>query len=106
MNATNAPESHEHKSHALKYTVICIILVVLTAIEYFIFKIDSVRDNAMIMYPVLGTLSVIKLVLVVASYMHLADEPSSLKRMFLINSAFCVFILGILFFVALPLITS
>ena len=95
-----AAENSGAKSPTAKYVLICVVLVVITAIEYFVFKVESIRDNAMIMYPFLGALSLVKLVLVVGSYMHLAGEPKMLKGMFIINSAFCLFILAILFLAA------
>lgn len=70
-------------SHTRRYVLICVVLVVLTFIEYIVFKVDSIRDNALIMYPVLGVLSLVKLVLVVGSYMHLSAEPKVLKLLFL-----------------------
>lgn len=65
-----------------KYLIICVVLVVLTLIEYLIFKIDSIRSNALVMYPSLGILSLVKLYLVVGSYMHLDGEPRILKMLF------------------------
>ena len=100
------PEDSAEKSPVAKYIIICAVLVVITAIEYFIFKIETIRDNAAIMYPVLGTLSLIKLVLVVGSYMHLSGEPKAIKGMFVINSIFCILILAVYFFVSFPLCIS
>lgn len=96
-------EETQEKSPVARYVIICVVLVVITAIEYFIFKVETIRDNAAIMYPVLGALSLIKLVLVVGSYMHLFGEPKAIKRMFIINSIFCIFILAIFFLVSFPL---
>lgn len=93
--------SEDAVSHSVrKYIVICVVLVVITAIEYFIFKIDSIRENAWIMYPGLGLLSFIKLVLVVSSYMHLESEPKALKIIFITTALFSILIFIIYFLTA------
>lgn len=90
----------EHKrqytSHTKKYVIICVVLVLLTFVEYIIFKIDHIRDQSVIMYPVLGVLSLVKLVLVVGSYMHLSDEPKMLKMLFVGGVGLTLFIFLIL----------
>lgn len=83
-------------SHTKKYIIICVLLVVITLIEYAVFKVEGVRDNAMIMYPFLGVLSLIKLVLVVGSYMHLSGEPGILKFFFFGGVFLTLFIFFIL----------
>ena len=90
-------QARVHHSPVKRYWVICVVLVVITAIEYFIFKVETIRGNALIMYPVLGVLSLVKFVLVVGSYMHLSDEPKSLKWIFITTVIFALFIFLILF---------
>ena len=63
--------------------------------EYFIFKIDTIRINPYIMYPTLGAMSFIKLFLVVASYMHLETEPKLIKRLVF----FCFFLVLLVFII-------
>ena len=97
-NSKKSQESLSDQNHVhstKKYWIICIVLVVITAMEYFIFKIDNIRDNPYIMYPALGAMSLVKLFLVVASYMHLETEPKILKRIFF----FCMFLALLVFII-------
>ncbi|MCY4381234.1 MAG: cytochrome C oxidase subunit IV family protein [Proteobacteria bacterium] len=90
--------SHDKKLSPItkKYLIICVVLVILTLIEYFVFKIETIRDNPVIMYPFLGALSLVKLVLVVGSYMHLESEPRLLKFLFFGTAILTVVIFTIL----------
>ena len=97
---TSSPQQPTTASSVRKYWLICILLVVITAVEYFIFKIESIREDPLIMYPVLGVLSLIKLFYVVRSYMHLSHEPPVLKLIFYAVVPFSVLIFLILYLVS------
>ena len=100
--AKSSVHTGQKASHTRKYVVICVVLVVLTFIEYIVFKIDDIRDNAVIMYPSLGVLSLIKLVLVVGSYMHLNHESKLLKLLF-VGGVFMTLLIFMILTLADPL---
>jgi len=64
------------------YWIICAVLVVVTALEYLIFKVESLRTNAAFMLPTLIIMSVFKFVLVVGWYMHLRYDHGWLTKIF------------------------
>jgi cytochrome c oxidase subunit 4 len=78
------------------YWKICVILSVMTLVEYLIFKVPSLRGNAMFMIPVLSILSIVKFVLVLGWYMHLKYDNKILTQIFVGSLALAIMVFVIL----------
>lgn len=79
-------ESHEAHGGVKLYWVFCIILCVITYLEWLIFekKSDwSLSDAALIIS--LSVCSIIKFVMVVGWYMHLRYDPKIVKNTFIFS---------------------
>ncbi len=87
--------SGDHSS-VRTYWKICVILCLMTLVEYLIFKVPSLRANAMFMIPVLSILSIVKFVLVLGWYMHLKYDNKILTQIFAGSLALAVMVFVIL----------
>jgi hypothetical protein len=84
-------------AHATKklYGLIAVVLCLITFAEWGIFKIESLRTNALVMIPSLLILSIAKFALVCGFYMHLRYDHRWLWQIFTVSSVFaiCVFLI-------------
>lgn len=90
--------TQEGQSATKKYWVICIILFILTGMEFGAYEMESVRTNAALMYPVIGGLSILKFVLVCGWYMHLKGDNPILTKIFVFGGALAIMVFVILAF--------
>jgi len=87
------------KSPVKKYWVICVVLFLITAVEFVIYEYTGLKTNAAFMYPFLGILSFIKFYLVCAYYMHLKGDNPWMTGVYVFGIA-----LALLVFVILALV--
>ncbi len=90
-------DSNHSGGHATvkQYMVICVILVVVTFIEYWIFHVKYFRENSQVMVPLLIFLSIGKFILVAGYYMHLKFDNKVLLKIFAVSLVMASLILGV-----------
>ena len=79
------PQSSEKQNIVRTYVILAVALCAITFVEWVIFKIETIRTQAIIMVPLLLILSVVKFVMVAGWYMHLRFDHRFLWRMFAIT---------------------
>jgi len=78
------------------YWLICVILCLVTFIEWWIFQVPSLRASAAFMIPILSGLSIFKFVLVLGWYMHLRYDNKILTQVFTFSLGLAVLVFVIL----------
>lgn len=89
-------EAVEGKSTTKKYWIICLVLFILTGLEFGAYELESWRTNPALMYPVIGGLSLAKFVLVCGWYMHLKDDNKLLTKIFVYGAILAIVVFLIL----------
>ncbi len=76
--------SSSHEGKVKFYWILAILLCIITAIEWAIFEYrEPWQISVTMLVSVLSILSIIKLVKVVGWYMHLAEDHTTLKLIFI-----------------------
>jgi cytochrome c oxidase subunit 4 len=89
--------AEKHASVKL-YWIFCLVLCVMTFIEWGLFKVESLRSNSFFMLPTLLGLSVIKFVMVCGWYMHLRYDHKILTKFFGFSILLAIMVYSILMF--------
>ena len=62
------------------YWVFAVILCIVTFLEWICFKIDSIRENTLLIVPLLSAMSIVKFCMVCGWYMHLRYDDKILLK--------------------------
>ncbi len=105
MQSGHASGSHvagkqatEKHATVKQYWVLCVVLFSITAVEFGIFKVESLRSNAAFMVPTLLTLSLVKFVIVAGWYMHLRYDHKILTRILALSALMVIGVFSIVIF--------
>jgi cytochrome c oxidase subunit IV len=96
-SAEHAPVSFEAEHHhptPRQYVLIAVVLVVITAVEIATSYIDTAHSNLIIV--ALFAMAAIKFFLVAAWYMHMKQDSSVFRRLFLTGLILASIVYGIL----------
>ncbi|SMF20883.1 cytochrome C oxidase subunit IV family protein [Pseudobacteriovorax antillogorgiicola] len=79
-------ESHEAHGGTKLYWIFCVILCVITFLEWLIFEQrEAWGVSKVVLVTSLSAFSLIKFVMVVGWYMHLKDDPKMIKNTFVLS---------------------
>ena len=79
-------ETHESHGGTKLYWIFCVILCVITALEWAIFEYrEAMSISKVMLVSSLSVFSLIKFVMVVGWYMHLRYDPKMLKNIFILS---------------------
>ena len=89
-------DEHTHPGPR-QYVLIAIVLVILTAVEVATSYLEG-HVNSNILIVALATMAAIKFILVAAWYMHMKQDNSLFRRMFVAGIVLACFVYGIVLF--------
>jgi cytochrome c oxidase subunit 4 len=91
-----AVEEHSHPGPR-QYVIIAVVLVILTAVEVATSYLEG-HVNSNLLIGALGIMAAVKFFLVAAWYMHMKQDSSVFRRLFITGIVLASIVYGILFF--------